>query len=153
MNFEFTAQVEERSYGPTIVVLLDTVQLEPGEKYTILEMGYASFLSVSGGFTKDWLARYGERIPEKLTGQSTGYEILETSRSFMITSHPQLVALALISCNHGLRGQPPLVPGERYPIPEFWEAVEIVRNREIFNEFQMPFKGQVPGLYFHGVPE
>jgi hypothetical protein len=113
-------------------------------KYTILEMGFALYFPVTGGFTKEWLNAYGEnctiQYPENI--------VLESSRTCLATSNPVLVALALQEWWSKNDENMRLREGN-VPIPSFAESVEIVRNRKILNKFNLPFTGQVPGLYKH----
>ena len=117
-------------------VVIDGHCVWPGEKYTILEEGWAVYLAHN--VPQEWMDRYGET---KLQDGSTGE--LDSDDDMLITSHPVLVALALQFWWHD-NGRP-IKTAPIVRVPDFDEAVEIVRNREILNGFSEPYARIVPG--------
>ena len=118
---------------------LDRRRFTAGEKYTILEMGWAVYLA-SGEIPKAWMDRYGETRP----AEEGGYRELASGEGSLVTSHPILVALSLRAWWHR-NGRP--IPTTPYvPIPTFDEAFEEVRTRPILNDFNAVHAGTVPGL-------
>ena len=109
-----------------------------GEKYTILEQGWAVYLA-EGEVTDDWLLEYGEVRPA-----GGGWNELASRRGMLVTSHPVLVALALRAWWHRNGRDIPTQP--HVDIPTFTEAVDEVRCREIHNDFNQCHAGSVPGL-------
>ncbi|MEN6523352.1 MAG: hypothetical protein ABFD14_06450 [Anaerolineaceae bacterium] len=120
-------------------VVIDGRRLRVGEKYTILELGYAVFLMDQND--EKWLLENGDRIPED---PSDSRAELKSGHGILITADPILVALAIESwwSRNGL----PQPQGVQLPIPTFFEAVDIVRNRKILNDFNNKWAGFVPGL-------
>jgi len=88
-----------------------------------------------------WLLENGDSIPED---PSDGRAELESGHGILITADPILVALAIESwwSRNGL----PQRQGVPLPIPLFYEAVDIVRNRKILNDFNNKWAGFVPGV-------
>jgi hypothetical protein len=121
-----------------LTVTIEGQLFNPGEKYTILEMGWAVYLAVAP-LPDGWLPRYGEVRPaeEEWNELASGGEML-------ITSHPVLVTLGLRAWWHG-NGHP-IATAPAVIIPTFAEAVQEVRCREIFNDFNARYAGAVPGL-------
>jgi len=114
-------------------------------KYTILEMGYALFL-FDGRVDEEWLRKNGETIPaDPLDGRSA----LE-SNGCLITSDPILFTLAYEHwwAQNG-RALPENVP---LPIPLLDEAIEIMRTREILNDFNAKYAGKLPAARAHLLP-
>lgn len=120
-------------------VTIDGKLFRVGEKYTILELGYAVYHTDQ--IDEDWLLANGDSIPEDL---SVGRAELKSGRGILITADPVLVALALESwwSRNGI----PKPQDTPLPIPTAFEAVNIVRNRRILNEFNKNAAGSVPGL-------
>jgi hypothetical protein len=109
-----------------------------GEKYTILEMGWAVYLA-DGEVSETWLRQHGEtRVAEE------GWNELASRHGSLVTSHPVLVALSLRAWWHQNGRTIPTAP--HVDVPTFEEAVEEVRQREILNDFNARFAGLVPGL-------
>lgn len=131
--------------GPATIDAIDILHVEidghrffAGEKYTILEQGWAVYLA-EGHLPEDWLRQYGETSPAR-----DGWNELASKGNRLITSHPVLVALALRAWWH--RNGSPVPTAPTVPIPTFAEAVEEVRRRKIRNDFNERYKGDVPGL-------
>lgn len=119
-------------------VMIDGKPFWAGEKYTILELGWAVYMA-------------GEELPEGWTeerGETRAADEerneLASSSSTLITTHPVLVALSLRSWWHG-NGKP-IATAPLVEIPSFEEAVEEVRTRDILNDFNKSYAGTVPGL-------
>lgn len=110
-----------------------------GEKYTILELGYAVYLMDLED--ENWLQENGDSIPED---PSENRAERKSGHGILITVDPILVALAIES--RWLRNGLPQPQGISFPVPTFYEAVEIVRNRKILNDFNNKWAGFVPGL-------
>lgn len=119
-------------------VTIDGRVFSAGDKYTILETGWAVYVTADI-LPRQWLARWGE------TRQKDGdFNELASDENTLVTSHPVLVALALRGWWHG-NGRPiPTAPV--VSIPTFDEAVIEVREREILNDFSVKHAGTVPGL-------
>ena len=130
-----SAKVGDRSLEVTI----DGKIFEAGEKYTIIELGYAIYLMDEED--EDWLMKNGDFIPTDL---SDGRSEMLSRKTTLVTAHPVLVALAY-QYWWSQNGKPE-PKNKIFPIPTFEEAVEIVRNREIINEFNQNYEGLVPGL-------
>jgi hypothetical protein len=120
-------------------VQVDGKRLRAGEKYTILELGYAVFLLDEND--EKWLADNGDIIP---ADPDDARNELRSGNGMLITADPVLVALALESW--WSRNGVPKVKEIAMPIPTAYEAVSIVRNRRILNEFNRKWEGIVPGL-------
>ena len=133
------ARVDEMG---NLELCLDGRRFTAGEKYTILEMGWAVYLA-EGEVPKAWMDRYGETRP----AEEGGYCELASDEGALVTRHPILVALSLRAWWHrnDRNGRP--IPTTPYvPIPTFDEAVEEVRTRPILNDFNAVHAGTVPGL-------
>ena len=90
-----------------------------GEKYTILELGYAIYLIDQND--EKWLIENGDSITED---PSDSRAELKLGHGILITADPILIALAIKSwCSRSGLLQPQAVP---FPIRSFYEAVEIV---------------------------
>jgi len=109
-----------------------------GEKYTILEMGWAVYCA-EGEVPEAWLREHGETRPAE-----EGWNELGSGHGMLVTSHPVLVALSLRAWWH--RNGRGIATAPRVDIPTFAEAVEEVRQREILNDFNAIHAGTVPGL-------
>lgn len=118
---------------------LDGRRFTAGEKYTILEVGWAVYLA-DDSVPKAWMDRYGETRP----ADEGGYGELASTNRDLITSHPVLVALSLRAWWH--RNDRPIQTAPVVPISTFDEAVEEVRTRPILNDFNNVHAGTVPGL-------
>src|SRR5688572_11335469 len=106
-------------------------------KYTILELGYAYYLPM-GDVDKSWIRENGEVIhadPDDLRDELS-------SDTSLITSDPILFTLAYEHWWAGngrkMRQNVPL------PIPLMEEALAIMRNREILNEWNLKWSGVIP---------
>lgn len=126
-------------YDHRLEVIIDGKKFRVGDKYTILELGYAVYLMDPND--ENWLRENGDRIPGD-PGENRSE--LVSGHGMLITADPILVALAIESwwSNNG-NPQPQGIP---LPIPTCYEAVEIVRNREILNDFNKKWAEYVPGL-------
>lgn len=109
-----------------------------GEKYTFLELGWAVYLA-EGEPSEAWLREHGETRP-----RDEDWSELASGRGIWVTSHPVLVALSLRAWWHRNGRRIPTAPAVK--VPTFEEAVEEVRGREIFNDFNRCHAGTVPGL-------
>ena len=109
-----------------------------GEKYTILEMGWAVYIA-EGELPRDWMREHGETRPAE-----AGWNELASGHGMLVTSHPVLVALSLRAWWHRNGRKIPTAPVVNPPT--FEEAVEEVRRREILNDFNRCHAGTVPGL-------
>lgn len=109
-----------------------------GEKYTILEMGWAVYIA-EGEVSEAWMRQHGETRPAE-----EGWNELASRHGSLVTSHPVLVALSLRAWWHQNGRSIPTAP--RVAIPAFDEAVEEVRQRKILNDFNAIHAGAVPGL-------
>lgn len=109
-----------------------------GAKYTLLEMGWAIYLA-DGELPAEWLERYGETRPAE-----EGCNEMASHQCRLVTSHPVLVALSLGAWWH--RNGRAIATAPEVPVPSFEEAVQVVREREICNDFNMLHRGTVPGL-------
>lgn len=119
-------------------VLIDGYQFWAGEKYTILEMGWAVYRA-KDDLPHGWLAARGETRPA-----DEDWNELASSGEGLVTSHPVLVALSLKAWWH--RNDVKLEGLPLVAIPTLAEAITIVRSRKILNEFNRRFEGDVPGL-------
>jgi hypothetical protein len=120
-------------------VTIDGRAAEPGEKYTILELGYAVYRMKDAD--EEWVLKNGDTIPaDNLDHRGE----LRSMSNMLVTADPVLVAIALEDWwSHNGR---PYAQNGPLPIPTAFEAVEIVKNRQIFNDFNKKYAGQVPGL-------
>ena len=109
-----------------------------GEKYTILEMGWAVYIA-EGELPEAWLREHGETRPAE-----EGWNELASGHDMLVTSHPVLVALSLRAWWH--RNGREIPTASVVKPPTFEEAVEEVRGREILNDFNLRHTGTVPGL-------
>jgi len=125
-------------------VQVDGFWFVPGEKYTILELGWAVYLgdpTPQQSSLEQWIRIHGETRPSE-----DGWSQLSSGYSMLITSHPILVAMAIHEW-WGRNGQSDgLKPGDEVSIPSFEEAVEVVKNRKIINPVNRKYSGKVPGL-------
>lgn len=132
---------EARVFGNDNLVVIDGRAFSAGEKYTILETGYALYLL---GEPRDadsarWMLTHGETIPPD---KSDNRAALKSNRTTLVTSHPILFALAYKFWWH--RNGEPLPENQPLLIPAFDEALEIQRNRLILNRFNRKYKGKLP---------
>ena len=110
----------------------------PGDKYTILEMGWAAYVA-QDEVPDDWLGLHGETRPAE-----EGCNELASGSGCLVTSHPVLVALSIRAWWH--MNSRPIPTSPEVVIPNFAEAVQEVRDRQILNDFNEKYKGKVPGL-------
>jgi hypothetical protein len=111
-----------------------------GEKYTILELGWAVYYTVEDvELPDDWVANYGEVRP-----CDREWNEFASDNESLTTSHPVLVALSLQAWWH--RNGKRISTAPHVEVPSFEEAVEIVRNRPIINSDSEHHAGTVPGL-------
>lgn len=119
-------------------VLISGHRFWAGEKYTILELGWAVYRA-EDELPEDWVRKYGETR----AGDQDWSEFNSTS-SLLMTSHPVLVALALRAWWQ--RNRRPIATAPIVEVPTFEAAVEMVRTREIINDCNQCHAGIVPGL-------
>jgi len=93
-------------------VVIDGRRLRVGEKYTILELGYAVYLMDQSD--EKWLLENGDSIPED---PSDSRAELKSGHGILITADPILVALAIESW--WSRNGFPQPQGVSLPIPHF----------------------------------
>lgn len=101
--------------GDTFIVTVDGVTFFAGEKYTILELGWAVYISILK-VPEDWMRARGETRPRQ-----DGVTELRSKPSMLITSHPVLVALAIRAWWH--RNGREIASAPDVVIPSFDEAV------------------------------
>lgn len=121
-----------------LMVTIDGLVFSSSSKYTILELGWAVYIT-RDDFPHGWIDRNGEVRPA-----DEGWNELASGSGTLVTSHPILVALSLMGWWHLEGRHIPLQPS--VPIPSFAEAVEYVRGRQILNHFNQSHGGSVPGL-------
>jgi hypothetical protein len=109
-----------------------------GEKYTILELGWAVYVA-EDEVPEEWMRIHGETRPA-----DAEWSEFASKSSMLVTSHPVLVALSLRAWLH--RNGVAIETTLRVDVPSFDEAVEEVRAREILNDFNQCHAGTVPGL-------
>ena len=128
--------VEREHY---LELIIDGRHFRAGDKYTILDLGYAVYLMDRND--EDWLRENGDTIP---ADPSEGRNELKSGQGMLVTGDPVLVALAIESwwSRNGFP-KPQNVP---LPIPTAYEAFNVVRNRKILNDFNRRWAGYVPGL-------
>ena len=126
-------------YDDWLEVIIDGRRFHAGEKYTILELGYAVYLMDQND--DDWLRENGDIIPADPSDSRSEFK---SGDGILITADPTLVALAIESW--WSRNGVPKPQGVPLPIPTAYEAIEIVRNRKILNDFNEKMTGIVPGL-------
>ena len=119
-------------------VIIDGLRFWAGEKYTFLEQGWAVYLG-EDEVPAEWLRNRGET-----RSASDGWSALKSKDDTLITSHPVLVALSLRAWWH--RNGRLIDTAPEVSVPSFEEAVQVVREREICNDFNMLHNGTVPGL-------
>jgi hypothetical protein len=117
---------------------LDGYRFFAGEKYTILEMGWAVYLA-EDDVPEEWLRQHGET-----RAAEDGWNEIASGHGGLVTTHPVLVALSLRSWWH--RNGQRISTAPHVPMPTFEEAVEEVKNRKILNDFSLRHAGTVPGL-------
>lgn len=127
----------EREDG--LELTIDGRRFRAGEKYTILERGYAVYIMDQSD--EYWLSVNGDNMPVETPD---GFSELRSGGSVFVTADPVLVALALE--DWWSRNGIPIPCNAPLPIPTAYEAVGIVRNRRILNGFNKRFAGHVPGL-------
>jgi hypothetical protein len=117
-------------------VIVNGYRFWPGEKYTILEIGWAVY-GCQEGLPSGWMEQYGETRPAD--GERPE---LRSHDDCLITSHPVLVALSIRAWwSRNGKTHPQLLS-----TPNFLEAVVEVAGREILNNFNFEYAGKVPGL-------
>jgi hypothetical protein len=120
-------------------LIMDGRRFRTGEKYTILERGYAVYLMEQPD--ELWLSDNGDSMT---AGSPDCPSQLCSGHGMLITADPVLVALAIE--DWWSRNGVPRQQNVPLPIPTAYEAVDIVRNRRILNGFNKGSAGQVPGL-------
>ena len=123
-----------------LLVTIDGRNLSTNTKYTILELGYATYI-LEDIDDEAWILDNGEVVPSE---RKNGRNELRSSGSMLVTSDPILVALAYEGW--WSRNGHPLPVNQLLPIPLLKEAIEIVRNRKILNDFNQKYAGNIPGL-------
>ena len=118
-------------------------RLTTGEKYTIIELGYAVLLAVDES-SISWLAENTESIP---ADPNWGRGLLTGSRGMAITS--DCVVVALSYWDWWARNSDEFKAGRSIRIPSVEEAEHIVRTRRILNGFNQPYAGKLPREWNH----
>jgi hypothetical protein len=137
--------VESATQGPDFLhLVIDRHRVNAGEKYTIIEMGYAVLLAANDE-SNSWLAEITETIPPNPDG-SRGR--LSGGDGSAVTSDPIVVALSYQ--DWWARNTDGFEPGREMPIPTREEATHIVRNRRILNEFNRKYEGKLPSEWQRG---
>lgn len=122
----------------TLHALISGQPFWAGEKYTILEIGWAVYIA-ENELPEGWLREHGETRPAE-----EGWNELASGHGTLVTSHPLLVALSLRAWWHRNGREIPTAPVVK--LPTFGEAVVEVRRREILNDFNRCHARTVPGL-------
>lgn len=123
----------------TYEFIIDGRTFWPGEKFTILELGYAVFVIHQSD--EEWISANGETVP---ADPDDNRSELRSGRGMLITSDPVLVALAIEAWWYENEESPRRVG--KVSVPTAFEAIEIVKNRVILNDFNQKWAGYVPGL-------
>ena len=111
-----------------------------GEKYTILELGWAVYVAEEEeDVSEEWMSKHGEIRPAE-----DDWNELASRHGMLVSSHPVLVALALRAWWH--RNGQRISTAPAVVLPTFAEAVDEVRGRKILNDFNQCLAGTVPGL-------
>jgi hypothetical protein len=129
------AHVDERG---DLHVTISGHRFWAGEKYTILELGWAVYVA-EDEVPEEWMKIHGETRPA-----DSEWSEFSSKGGMLVTSHPVLVALGLRAWSH--RNGVAIETAPRVDVPSFDEAVEEVREREILNDFNQCHAGTVPGL-------
>jgi hypothetical protein len=125
--------------GHYLSVRVDGFLFSMGEKYTVLEMGFAILLAgESGREIERWLLVNGERI---FNDNGFSRPALRSGGGVLLTSNPVLFALAYKQWWH-VNGEP-LQQGP-LAIPTHESAVETQRDRRILNDFNLEYRGKLP---------
>lgn len=109
-----------------------------GDKYTIIEMGYAILLGVDESSYR-WLDRISKTVPADEGG---GRGSLRGGDGMAVTSDPVIVALSYT--DWWARNTEGFKAGRSLRIPTQEEAALIVRNRKILNDFNRRYAGMLP---------
>jgi hypothetical protein len=117
---------------------IDGHRVTTGEKYTIIELGYAVLLGVDDS-SSTWLNTITETIPAEPT---QGRGLLTGSEGMAITSNPVVVALSYL--DWWARNSDGFKAGRSLPIPSIEQAERIARTRRILNDFNQPYAGKLP---------
>jgi hypothetical protein len=129
--------------GKSLTVIIDGHEFWSDTKYTILEMGYATYLSNKSSLkVEKWIRKNGETIPPD---PSEGRAALESGSGMLITSDPILFTLSYESW-WGERNGKLLPQNVPLPIPLFSEAVSVMKNRKILNDFNNKYRGFIPNF-------
>jgi hypothetical protein len=113
-------------------------RLTAGEKYTIIELGYAILLALDES-SYDWLAKASETVPADKDG---GRGPLRGSDGMAVTSDPVVVALSYT--DWWARNSNDFRAGRSLRIPGREDAIGIVRSRRILNDFNIKYAGKLP---------
>ncbi len=119
-------------------VAISGYRFRAGEKYTILEMGWAVYIA-EAEVSEEWFRVHGEVRPAE-----EGWNELASRPGMLVSSHPVLVALALRAWWHRNGQQLPTAPA--VVLPTFDDAAAEVRKRRILNDFNLCHADSVPGL-------
>lgn len=122
----------------TLAVDIDGHRFDAGEKYTVLETGWAVYIAWDP-LPPEWFKEHGEVRPA-----DDCWNELASHGGMLMTTHPVLVALSLRAWWH--RNHRPIPSAPEVPVPSFDDAVQEVRQREILNDFNKRWAGLVPGL-------
>jgi hypothetical protein len=129
------AHVDERG---DLHVTISAQKFWAGEKYTILELGWAVYVA-EDEVPEEWMEIHGETRPA-----DAEWNELASRNGMLVTSHPVLVALGLRAWWH--HNGVAIETAPRVDVPSFDDAVEEVRARKILNDFTEWQTGSVPGL-------
>ncbi len=123
---------------------IDGHRVIAGDKYTIIELGYAVLLAIDES-SHDWLAEITETVPADKDG---GRGVLRGGEGMAVTS--DLVVVALSYADWWARNSDGFKAGRSLRIPSREEAVEIVRSRRILNDFNRKYAGTLPDEWATG---
>jgi hypothetical protein len=119
---------------------IDGHHITTGEKYTIIELGYAVLLAEDEA-AQTWIDGLNERIP-------ADEEMGRPEVAGRVTSDPIVVALSYT--DWWARNSEGFKAGRSLRIPSREEATEIVRNRRILNDFNAKYAGKLPSEWTSG---
>jgi len=113
---------------------IDGHHVTTGEKYTIIELGYAVLLAKDDA-AQAWIDGLAEMIPADV-------ELGRNEVSGGVTADPVVVALSY--ADWWARNSDDFKAGRSLRIPSRDEASGIVRSRRILNGFNLKYAGKLP---------